>query len=336
MKKRVALLLVLCVAFSMILPSLAWAAGPISNTLMLTVTVEEEEELTPPSILIHDDLALESAVGLYDYFTVSMVPGSSVYDKEIVKVKFVISRDGGGSVDDCLELEYLEQNQYLPLSIDENGVGWFGPDTGFPVKESIMENEFRVTWKKAGTYNCTMSIMTGDNFAEKLGEDKSVSIVVQEGHALALTHATAEARAVASAENPEDLATKINELNLVGESLTIQVTEDEEFDYVVVTKSNKVSHVDNVLFIFEVTKGGIGVMTKDSIKEGDFEITAISLREGTEGINETFKLVDGKLKGYWGPEEGFLFKGSAATAFTVKFKEAGSYSVQVYAIQVDK
>ena len=340
MKKRVALLVVLCVAFSMILPSLAWAAGPISNTLTLTVTVgEEEPEPIPPSILIHDDLALESAVGLYDYFTVSMVPGDDVYDDEIVKVKFVISRDGGGSIEDpiasCLELAYLEldpdksgYNEYLPLSIDENGVGWFGPDTGFPVKESIMENEFRVTWKTAGTYNCTMSIMTGDDFAEKLGEDKSVSIVVQEGHALALTHATAEARAVASAKNPEDLATKINELNLVGESLTIQVTENGEFDYVVAADLNDVSHVDNVLFIFEVTK--------DGIKEGDFEITEISLRSDTEGINETFKLVDGKLKGYWGPEEGFLFKGSAATAFTVKFKEAGSYSVQVYAIQVDK
>jgi hypothetical protein len=318
-KKRVALLVVLCVAFSMILPSLAWAAGPISNTLTLTVTVgEEEPEPIPPSILIHNDLALESAVGLYDYFTVSMVPGD--YEGEEVRVKFQVTPATG------FKLEYLEDGEYQTLSVDEDGVGWFGPAGGFSLTEDA--SKFRVTWKTAGTYNCTMSIMTGDDFAEKLGEDKSVSIVVQEGHALALTHATAEARAVASAKNPEDLATKINELNLVGESLTIQVTENGEFDYVVAADLNDVSHVDNVLFIFEVTK--------DGIKEGDFEITEISLRSDTEGINETFKLVDGKLKGYWGPEEGFLFKGSAATAFTVKFKEAGSYSVQVYAIQVDK
>lgn len=336
MKKRVALLLVLCVAFSMILPSLAWAAGPISNTLMLTVTVEEEEELTPPSILIRDDLAKTSAVGLYDYFTVEMVPGDSVYDNEIVKVKFVISRADGGSVASCLELEYLEldpgkpgYNEYHSLTIGDDGEGWFGPDTGFPVKESIMDNKFRVTWKTAGTYTCTMSIMTGDDFAEKLGEDKSVSIVVNEDDALALTHTTAKAGAVASAENPEDLAAKINELNLVGTSLDIQVTEDEDFDYVVSTKLNGVSHVDNVLFIFEVTK--------DGIKEGDFEITEISLRSDTEGINDTFELAgDNKLKGYWGPKEGFKFDGPAATAFTIKFNQTGSYSVQVYAIQVDK
>ncbi|HHU30901.1 MAG TPA: hypothetical protein GXZ53_09505 [Firmicutes bacterium] len=335
------MLLVLCVAFSMILPSLAWAAGPISNTLMLTVTVEEEEELTPPSILIHNDLAKTSAVGLYDYFTVEMVPGDDVYDDEIVKVKFVISRDGGGSIEDpiasCLELAYLEldpdksgYNEYLPLSIDENGVGWFGPDTGFPVKESIMENEFRVTWKKAGTYNCTMSIMTGDNFNQQLGENESVTVDVKEENAMVLAHAWADAREVTSIDDPAELAEVVKELNPGYASLKIQVTKDGEFDYVVAADlDNEVSHVDNILFIFEVTK--------DDIAVGDFEITAISLRSDTEGINDTFELAgDNKLKGYWGPKEGFKFDGPAATAFTIKFNQTGSYSVQVYAIQVDK
>jgi hypothetical protein len=89
-----------------------------------------------------------------------------------------------------------------------------------------------------------------------------------------------------------------------------------------------VSHVDNTLFVFEVTK------ENGSIAVGDFVITEISLRDGTEGINDTFEIVDGKLKGYWGPAEGFLFADKAATAFTVKFNAEGTYTVNTYAIQV--
>ncbi len=63
-------------------------------------------------------------------------------------------------------------------------------------------------------------------------------------------------------------------------------------------------------------------------------ITAISLRDDTEGINETFVVEGGKLKGFWGPSEGFFFAGEAATAFTVKFNAEGTYTVNTYAIQV--
>jgi hypothetical protein len=85
----------------------------------------------------------------------------------------------------------------------------------------------------------------------------------------------------------------IKGLNLTDDSLNINVAKGEEgkFDYVVVAVlDNNVSHVDNALFIFEVTKEGGG------ITEGDFEITAISLRDDTEGINDTFEIVNGKLK----------------------------------------
>ena len=80
--------------------------------------------------------------------------------------------------------------------------------------------------------------------------------------------------------------------------LTKSINAGQEFDYVVVADlANNVSHVDNVLFVFEVAKDG------GDITEGDFEITAISLRDDTEGINETFVVEGGKLKGFWGPSK---------------------------------
>ena len=147
---------------------------------------------------------------------------------------------------------------------------------------------------------------------------------------MALAHATAGAGEVASIEDHQELFAKITELSPVAGPATYTVNEvGGEFDYVVVANlANNVSHVDNVLFVFEVAKDG------DDITIGDFEITAISLRDGTEGINDTFEIVDGKLKGFWGPPKGLLFAGQAATAFTVKFNAEGTYTVNTYAIQV--
>ena len=173
--------------------------------------------------------------------------------------------------------------------------------------------------------------MGGNNFDTELAS-QTVTVNVIDGDPMALAHATAAAGEVASAKTPEQLMAAISGLSFTDNSLSINVTEGEEakFDYVIAANlANGVSHVDNALFIFEVTKEG------GSITEGDFEITAISLRNDTEGINDTFEVGDGGvLRGYWGPAEGFLFEGSAATAFTVKFNAEGTYTVNTYAIQV--
>jgi hypothetical protein len=236
------------------------------------------------------------------------------------------------------KLEYVEQDpnndkyrQYLPLSVDENGVAWFGPSTGFPLI-AVTDSMFRVTWYDSGNYTFTLSIMAkgeGDEFNRVLASAE-VTVNVSEGKAMALQHATAEAGEVASIKDSESLMSAIAALNPTDEPAQYTVTENGEFDYVVVADlANDVSHVDNVLFVFEVTK------EEGNIAKGDFEITEISLRDNTEGINDTFEVGDdGVLRGYWGPAEGFLFEGSAATAFTVKFNAEGTYTVNTYAIQV--
>lgn len=329
MRKRFLTALALAMVFTLILSSVAVAAPEgrqISNELELKVTVKEGVE--GATIGVNDDLALTSAVGLYDCFTVSTTPGD--HEGERVKVKLQATPATG------FELEYVEQDpsndkygQYLPLSVVD-GVAWFGPSTGFPLTD-VTDSMFRVTWHNAEKYTFKVSIMGGDNFDAELAS-QTVTVNVIDGDPMALTHATAGAGEVASAKTPEQLMAAISGLSFTDNSLSINVTEGEEgkFDYVVVSDlDDGVSHVDNTLFIFEVTKenGGIAV--------GDFVITEISLRDDTEGINDTFEIVDdGKLKGYWGPPKGLLFAGQAATAFTVKFNAGGTYTVNTYAIQV--
>lgn len=331
MRKRVLGVLALAMAFALIISSVAVAApegNQISNKLELQVTVKEGAE--GATIGVNDDLALTSAVGLYDCFTVSTTPGG--YENEYVRVKLEATPATG------FELEYVEQNpanpnykKYLPLPV-ENGVAWFGPSTGFPLA-AVTDSMFRVTWTKDGAYTFTLSIMGKDNegeFIDKLASE-TITVQVVEGNPMALTHATAAAGEVASAKNAQELSSKIATLNFDSATATYTVNGvGGEFDYVVAADlDNDVTHVDNALFIFEVTKEGGG------ITEDNFEITKISLRDTTEGINNTFEVgQDGVLRGYWGPDKGFLFEGKAATAFTVKFNAEGTYIVNTYAIQV--
>jgi hypothetical protein len=327
-KRRLSVVLALAMVFSLVLSSVAMAApegNKISNELELTVTVQDIKGAT---IGVNPDLALTSAVGLYDCFTVSTTPGD--HEGKMVKVKLQATPATG------FELEYVEQDpnndkyrQYLPLSVDENGVAWFGPSTGFPLS-AVDDSMFRVTWLEKGNYEFKLSIMGGEDFQEELASE-TVTVNVIDGDPMALTHATAGAGEVASAKTPEELMAAIRGLSFTENSLSINVTEGEEakFDYVIAADlANNVSHVDNVLFVFEVAKDGGGITT------GDFEITAISLRDDTEGINETFVVEEGKLKGFWGPPKGLLFAGQAATAFTVKFNAEGTYTVNTYTIQV--
>lgn len=328
MRKRFSLVLALAMVFSLVFSSVAVAApegAKISNELELKVTVKEGVE--GATIGVNPDLALTSAVGLYDCFTVSTTPGD--HEGKMVKVKLEATPATG------FELEYVEQDsvnpnykKYLRLPVDENGVAWFGPSTGFPLT-AVTDSMFRVTWRNAGDYTFKVSIMGGDNFDTELASE-TVKVNVIGGDPMALAHATAGDGEVASIKNPEDLFAKINTLGPVAAPATYTVNEvGGKFDYVVVAElDNGVSHVDNTLFVFEVTK------ENGSIAVGDFVITEISSRDGTEGINETFMLEGDKLRGYWGPAGGFLFAGKAATAFTVKFNAEGTYTVNTYAIQV--
>jgi hypothetical protein len=290
------------------------------------VTVEEEVEMG--TIKVNDDLATISVEGLWDVFSVSTQPPEGYNGNVKGKVEVVNGNING------FKLEYLEQGggpnhgKFFEMTFD-NKEAYFGPAEGFPW-QVVDDSIFRVTWLAADNYEFKLSIMGGEGFGTELASD-TVTVNVAKGNAMALEHATAGAGEVASAKTPEQLMAAISGLSFTDNSLSINVTEGEEakFDYVIAADlANNVSHVDNVLFVFEVAKDGGDITT------GDFEITAISLRDDTEGINETFVVEEGKLKGFWGPPKGLLFAGQAATAFTVKFNAGGTYKVNTYTIQV--
>jgi hypothetical protein len=162
-RKRFSLVLALAMVFSLVFSSVAMAApegAKISNELELEVTVKEGVE--GATIGVNPDLALTSAVGLYDCFTVSTTPGD--HEGEMVKVKLEATPATG------FELEYVEQDpsndkygQYLPLSVVD-GVAWFGPSTGFPLA-AVTDSMFRVTWLDDGNYEFKLSIMGGEILA---------------------------------------------------------------------------------------------------------------------------------------------------------------------------
>ncbi len=337
MRKRFSLVLALAMVFSLVFSSVAVAAPEgeeISNKLELEVTVKEEVELTDPSFTLIG-IAENSAVGLYDNFTMKVDAGNYEETRALGKIELT-----KGQVDG-FDLEYKRPDGtwFGPVKFgnapgNDPKVYYFGPKPGGDKLGNVKDTEWRVTWKENGTYEFEVSIVKVDENGElagQLGKTVEVSVNVTGEKAMALKHATAEAGEVASIDDSTELYNAINELNLTDDSLNINVAKGEEgkFDYVVVSDlDDDVSHVDNVLFVFEVAKDGGGITT------GDFEITAISLRDDTEGINDTFEIVNGKLKGYWGPSKGFLFEGEAATAFTVKFNAEGTYTVNTYAIQV--
>jgi hypothetical protein len=323
--------------FSLVLSSVAMAApegNKISNELELTVTVEEEVELTDPSFTLIG-IAENSAVGLYDNFTMKVDAGDYEETRALGKIELTEGQVDGFD----LEFKLPDGTWFGPVNFgnvgEEENVYYFGPKPGGDELGNVKDTEWRVTWKNKGMYKFEVSIVKVDEKGElagQLGETVEVSVNVTEEKAMALQHATAEAGKVASAKTTEDLMGAIQELQneLTNQRIEFTVTENGEFDYVVVADlANNVSHVDNVLFVFEVAKDG------GDITEGDFEITAISLRDDTEGINETFVVEEGKLKGFWGPPKGLLFAGQAATAFTVKFNAEGTYTVNTYVIQVE-
>ena len=95
MKRRLSVVLALAMVFSLVLSSVVMAApegNKISNELQLTVTVQDIEGAT---IGVNPDLALTSAVGLYDCFTVSTTPGG--HEGETVKVKLGSSSSASSS-----------------------------------------------------------------------------------------------------------------------------------------------------------------------------------------------------------------------------------------------
>lgn len=242
--------------------------------------------------------ATQAVVGMYDIFTVatSLTEGNP-YQYSMVRVRVTVTGDTDG-----FHLEYLEQNpgnsnygKFLTLPF-EDGTAWYGPDNGFPLIDNTQKpSVFRVRWNQSGTYTFKIEVIKVDN-NETLAET-TATVSVAQGSAINLAWA---------AQPPASVA--------VNTAFEVGITAD-------LTAS--ASELDHTLYIIEVQKDGEAA-TKD-----DFTIVG-----NPEGIMDTFETVGNVLKGYWGPQQGFLFRQKTTSDFQVKFNERGTYSVKIYAIQV--
>ena len=311
MRKRFLVVLALAMVFSLVLSSVAMAApegNKISNELELTVTVEEEVEMG--TIKVNDDLATISVKGLWDVFSVSTQPPEGYNGNVKGKVEVVNGNING------FKLEYLEQGggpnhgKFFEMTFDNNEA-YFGPAEGFPW-QVVDDSIFRVTWLAADNYEFKLSIMGGEGFGTELASD-TVTVNVAEGNAVALTHSI----------NGE----------LTSEPVSTTVNEGETMDYEVAAQLvGDVSHVDGTLYICDVQKEDGDNWTAAS--SDDFEIIKVDGDENTQGINKTFTQEGDILRGYWGPPAGFTLDEQKDTKMTIKFNNAGTYKVKVYAIQV--
>lgn len=337
MRNRFSVVLALAVVFSLVITSVAMAAPSgelISNELTLEVTVQEEPDKLP--IFTLSGVAHTSAVGLYDVFLMTVDPGDYGNTRVLGEIRLLEGETSG------FDLYFKGPDGWVgPVKFGnapgyEDKMYYFGPKSPYgDMLGNVKPTEWRVHWKQAGTYKFEVSIVEVSEEGELgnvLGESQQITIYVREGSPLELKHLTADAGTYAGIKDLQQFkqAVEENKTNLSSDSIEVNVSPDGQFDYLVVADLvNDVDHVDNALFIFEVWRTDDGTIT-----ENDFEVTDISLRTDLEGINDTFKVENGALRGYWGPATGFLFKGEAATAFTVKFNTAGTYEARVYVIQV--
>ena len=111
--------------------------------------------------------------------------------------------------------------------------------------------------------------------------------------------------------------------------LTVSVKENEEKSAAVTAKlkdslpceEGKIKEISEVLFIMEI---------KDKV--GNSVDNDVLTATGTDGQSLGYD-AEGKFW-YWGPRQGFSFKEEATTEFTYSFKQAGEYSVKIYAVQL--
>jgi len=116
-------------------------------------------------------------------------------------------------------------------------------------------------------------------------------------------------------------------------NLTVTVNENEEKNAAVkaefvdnlesFTEEGTIKEIGKVLFVMEITDESENFVNEDVL-------TVIAADEQSLGC----ECDDANGFWYWGPREGFPFIEEATTEFTYSFKQAGEYSVKIYAVQL--
>lgn len=292
------------------------AAAPsgstMSNELESQITAEDVS-----GVQLGIEHQTDLVLGMYDEFGLYIdnlgdhAAGESVRGR----VKLVSGPDGVDSAD--IELRYLGQTE----GNDEYGgfheldgdvtAGWayFGSPNGFPLPETIPYGPSIFRLKVAddaptGTYQFQVEMVTADAEEAIVSEPLDVFFVVTDDNAVSLSGT-----------------------GILGEETTTVTVGVEETGSVTAELTDSVNHLDHAVHVIDVEKE-TGNNGWEAAGTDDFTVS-----EPGEGFCDTFEISDGVLRGWWGPETGFLLADSATTSFNVTFDVAGTYRVKVYTIQ---
>jgi parallel beta-helix repeat protein len=88
---------------------------------------------------------------------------------------------------------------------------------------------------------------------------------------------------------------------------------------------------------FNITLSGPAAFPDGTVREDIFTITEVNGSPDTQGINDTFVLVDGDFVGYWGPVGGFPLAApyEATSAFTILMTDITTAPVGAYEVIVE-
>lgn len=105
--------------------------------------------------------------------------------------------------------------------------------------------------------------------------------------------------------------------------------------------ANGVSSVNSTRLAIEVVKLDNNGNPTAGITKADFDITGVSdsiangayPADAIQMLNSTFQITDGKLLGYWGPEEGSTITQAVTTSIDFRFNRSGRYRISIYMVQ---
>jgi putative cell wall-binding protein len=130
--------------------------------------------LGAPSIT--SDLAAELVKGETVEFNVTTALNSFVVAPEAADTKVLVKLTLTDGNQEDVAIQYLEikDGKYMPLTLDENGIAFYGPQTGFPFMNGT--SKFNATFNKVGTYAYTLEVITA-----VADDEKSEVLAMYEG-----------------------------------------------------------------------------------------------------------------------------------------------------------
>lgn len=135
------------------------------NKVLAGTTNSVEASLTAPTI--ESNLPSSIVAGTETAFSVATAPNSD--PGSTVRVRITLT--GGDAAN--IALFYQQGDEFIPLTFDDNGITWYGPESGFPLAD--LASNFKVTFSQPGDYSYKLEIVKGDTVIGSSSYDVNVT-----------------------------------------------------------------------------------------------------------------------------------------------------------------